>query len=318
MAKKVRRRNDSPTRAAKAPVVLTPQDKKTIALARRHWPMASSRRAERRHASTSGYPHPLALQRPLQQDANGSSRWARQPTAANCSISPRPRATCRPCSWPAAARQLIEEGKTTSIRGLFYLLKHTIEGTKEETFDDQEECDPVIEDIEVLLNSLREELHLYAQKRGDMVGEIVADRQRRRDRLLADGLGRLRHPVDRRAGGDPVQEVRGQVRPARRKGHGLAAVQRRQVLAQAQLHPDPRRRPAAARRAPAAPPPAQRTEAARLLPVGQRPVGVLHLQRHQARLDQSGLRIAADGHSRRQVPRPAEQGFRALRLVAAA
>jgi DNA topoisomerase-6 subunit A len=69
--------------------------------------------------------------------------------------------------------QLIEQGKTTSIRGLYYLLKHTIEGTKEETFADQGECDPVIEDCEVLLNSLREELHLYAQKRGEMVGEIT-------------------------------------------------------------------------------------------------------------------------------------------------
>ncbi len=73
----------------------------------------------------------------------------------------------------SGATQLIEQGKTTSIRGLYYLLKHTIEGTKEETFNDQSECDPVIEDTEVLLNSLREELHLYAQKRGDMVGDIV-------------------------------------------------------------------------------------------------------------------------------------------------
>jgi len=73
----------------------------------------------------------------------------------------------------SGATQLIEQGKTTSIRGLFYLLKHTIEGTKEETFAEQSECDPVIEDVEVLLNSLREELHLYAQKRGDMVGNLV-------------------------------------------------------------------------------------------------------------------------------------------------
>jgi DNA topoisomerase-6 subunit A len=73
----------------------------------------------------------------------------------------------------SGATQLIEQGKTTSIRGLYYLLKHTIEGAKEETFSDQDECDPVIEDCEVLLNSLREELHLYAQKKGDMVGEIV-------------------------------------------------------------------------------------------------------------------------------------------------
>ena len=69
--------------------------------------------------------------------------------------------------------QLIEQGKTTSIRGLFYLMKHTIEGTKEETFADQGESDPVIEDCEVLLNSLREELHLYAKKAGEMVGDIV-------------------------------------------------------------------------------------------------------------------------------------------------
>src|SRR3972149_4937569 len=73
----------------------------------------------------------------------------------------------------SGATQLIEQGKTTSIRGLYYLLKHTIEGTNEETFADQSECDPIIEDLEVLLSTLREELHLYAQKRGDMVGDIM-------------------------------------------------------------------------------------------------------------------------------------------------
>jgi len=70
-------------------------------------------------------------------------------------------------------KQLIDEGKTTSIRGLFYLLKHTIKGTNEDTFDTQHECDPVIEDVEVTVNALREELHLYAQKKGDMVGELI-------------------------------------------------------------------------------------------------------------------------------------------------
>src|SRR5215813_12574973 len=33
----------------------------------------------------------------------------------------------------SGCKKLIEQGKTTSIRGLFYLLKHTIEGTREET-----------------------------------------------------------------------------------------------------------------------------------------------------------------------------------------
>jgi DNA topoisomerase-6 subunit A len=53
------------------------------------------------------------------------------------------------------------------------MLKHTIDSTKEETFNDQQESDVIIEDVEVLLNALREELHLYAENRGSMVGPIV-------------------------------------------------------------------------------------------------------------------------------------------------
>ncbi|MFP6666256.1 MAG: DNA topoisomerase VI, partial [Pirellulales bacterium] len=73
----------------------------------------------------------------------------------------------------SGCKQLIDESKTTSIRGLYYLLKHTIEGTKEETFDGQSDCDPIIEDVEVALNALREELHVYASNRGGMVGNIT-------------------------------------------------------------------------------------------------------------------------------------------------
>src|SRR5678809_1045112 len=73
----------------------------------------------------------------------------------------------------SGCKQLIEQGKTTSIRGLFYLLKHTIEGTSEETFDTQSECDPIIEDVEVCFDPMREELHLYAKKAGAMVGPIT-------------------------------------------------------------------------------------------------------------------------------------------------
>src|SRR6476620_408640 len=73
----------------------------------------------------------------------------------------------------SGAKRLLSQGKTTSLRGMYYMLKHTIEGTKENTFDDQSECDTIIEDLEVLLASLREELHLYADKRGEMVGNII-------------------------------------------------------------------------------------------------------------------------------------------------
>ena len=73
----------------------------------------------------------------------------------------------------SGCKKLIDQGKTTSIRGLFYLLKHTIEGAHEETFDTQDECDPIIEDVEVSLDAMREELHLYAKNAGAMVGPIT-------------------------------------------------------------------------------------------------------------------------------------------------
>lgn len=73
----------------------------------------------------------------------------------------------------SGCKRLIEQGKTTSLRGLYYMLKHTIEGTKEETFEDQEDSDAVIEDVEVTLDSLREEMHLYASNRGNLVGPIT-------------------------------------------------------------------------------------------------------------------------------------------------
>ncbi len=39
----------------------------------------------------------------------------------------------------SGAKRLIEQGKTGSIRQMFYMLKHTIPGTREETFNDQDE-----------------------------------------------------------------------------------------------------------------------------------------------------------------------------------
>src|SRR4051794_20097212 len=73
----------------------------------------------------------------------------------------------------SGAKRLIEQGKTTSLRGLYYMLKHTIKGTSEETFAEQGESDTMIEDVEVILEALREELHLYAKNAGAMVGNIT-------------------------------------------------------------------------------------------------------------------------------------------------
>jgi len=76
--------------------------------------------------------------------------------------------------WVAAGcKELNDQGKTTSIRDLYYHLKHTIPGTHENTFDEQSESDPIIEDLEVTIQSLREELGLFAENKGAMVGNIT-------------------------------------------------------------------------------------------------------------------------------------------------
>jgi DNA topoisomerase-6 subunit A len=71
-------------------------------------------------------------------------------------------------------KQLIEAEKTLSLRGMFYKALHTIQGTKgEKTFANQDESDCILEDLEVAMGALREELHVYAKKRGTMVGNIT-------------------------------------------------------------------------------------------------------------------------------------------------
>ncbi len=70
-------------------------------------------------------------------------------------------------------KDLINQGKTSSLRGVFYKAKHTVAGTKENTFDTQDESDPILEDLEVTLGALREELHIFAENRGSMVGNIT-------------------------------------------------------------------------------------------------------------------------------------------------
>jgi len=62
---------------------------------------------------------------------------------------------------------------TTSLREIYYRSKHTMKGSHENTFDAQNESDPLIEDLEVTLEALREELHVRAENRGSIVGPLV-------------------------------------------------------------------------------------------------------------------------------------------------
>jgi DNA topoisomerase-6 subunit A len=70
-------------------------------------------------------------------------------------------------------KDLIAAEKTSSLRGVFYKAKHTVAGTRENTFDTQDESDPILEDLEVALGALREELHVFAENRGSMVGNVT-------------------------------------------------------------------------------------------------------------------------------------------------
>jgi len=80
-------------------------------------------------------------------------------------------------------KRLIDEDVNTSLRDVFYNLKVPIRsatgkpGGKELIFFDQAESDPIIEDIEVTVNALREELGVQAEPRGAMVGPMtIVDR----------------------------------------------------------------------------------------------------------------------------------------------
>jgi DNA topoisomerase VI subunit A len=75
-------------------------------------------------------------------------------------------------------RRLIDDGNSTGIRDLFYILKVPIKTpggkpAKELIFSEQSESDPIIEDIEVTVNALREELGVHAETKGAMVGPMT-------------------------------------------------------------------------------------------------------------------------------------------------
>ncbi|MAT73011.1 MAG: DNA topoisomerase VI [Planctomycetaceae bacterium] len=170
MAKKKVRRAAGAT-ATKTRVKLTPRDKKTmnslVGLADRVVSAAEGRRdpyvdiPSRTLSNVKYSPRKRILEM-------GSGKNRRQLFDLS-----QAKAYMRTMLVASGCKRLLDQGKTTSLRGLFYMLKHTIEGSKENTFDEQNECDTIIEDVEVLLNSIREELHLYAENRGAMVGAIT-------------------------------------------------------------------------------------------------------------------------------------------------
>ncbi len=72
-----------------------------------------------------------------------------------------------------ALAELQRQDLSTSLREIYYRTKHTLRDSSENTFDGQDESDPIIEDLEVTLAALREELHVAAEGRGTVVGNLV-------------------------------------------------------------------------------------------------------------------------------------------------
>ena len=69
-------------------------------------------------------------------------------------------------------KDVLTQGNTVGLRQLFYMCKHTLEGLEENTFDDQDESDPIVEDIEGILDALREELGIFAATKGKLAGPL--------------------------------------------------------------------------------------------------------------------------------------------------
>lgn len=85
----------------------------------------------------------------------------------------------------------LNNNKTASIREVYYELKHTIGGTKENTFDDQRESDSCIVDLEHSIDTIREKLNVHANPKGTLYGDItLVDKRHHSDKFNCLKLGR--------------------------------------------------------------------------------------------------------------------------------
>src|SRR5262249_172434 len=72
-----------------------------------------------------------------------------------------------------ALSELQRADLTTSLREFYYPPKHPLRNAHRNTFTTEDECGPVIEDLEVSLAALREELHVRAENSGSIVGPVI-------------------------------------------------------------------------------------------------------------------------------------------------
>lgn len=75
------------------------------------------------------------------------------------------------------SHELLKDGKHASLRDVFYMAKRTIPGTKVNLVDEQAESDAVVEDLELITNNSRENLHVNANKNGSVAGKVLIEDQ---------------------------------------------------------------------------------------------------------------------------------------------
>src|SRR3989344_921677 len=75
----------------------------------------------------------------------------------------------------AISHGLLKEDKHASLRDVFYMAKRTIPGTKVNIVDEQTESDSVLEDLELVTDLSREQLHVNANKNGSVAGKVLIE-----------------------------------------------------------------------------------------------------------------------------------------------
>jgi len=73
------------------------------------------------------------------------------------------------------SKDLINENKHASLRDVFYMAKRTIPGTNVNLVDEQSESDDIIEDLELITETSREQLNVNANKNGSVVGKVTIE-----------------------------------------------------------------------------------------------------------------------------------------------
>jgi DNA topoisomerase-6 subunit A len=73
----------------------------------------------------------------------------------------------------ALARELLGVNKHMSLREVFYALRRTLPNSNIDIVDEQVESNKAVEDLELITNLLREQLHINANKLGTAAGRIT-------------------------------------------------------------------------------------------------------------------------------------------------